>query len=198
MSTIILNAEKATGKINAFARDLTITEYFENSLLLPLKFLVPLTDELGNFIGQENVNAEIPIIGQLFQKNETVIDSTVILITDDPDYETQKITLRVPKTLFEVLTEMNDSVGVGETTSQIVNDVITIKVGDYEFKVNTHETFTNLYKEETILAHDSEKYNFDVIVDEKYFTDDTTYNIRSFIDTGIYSDGEVTVSTVEE
>lgn len=198
MSTIILNAEKENGKVNSFARDLSISEYFENSLLLPLNFLVPLTDDLGNFIGQENINAEIPIIGQLFQKNETVVDSTVILITDNPDYETEEISLRVPKSLYEVLSEMNGSVGVGETTNQEVGDVITVKISDYEFKINTHETFTNFYKEETLLAHDKSKYNFDVIIDEKYFTDDDTYNIRSFIDTGIYLNGEVTVSSVEE
>lgn len=196
MSSIILNANKETGRIHGFARDITIAEYYENNQVFPLKFAVPITDDLGNFLTQENVNAELPIIGQLYQKNETINDATVILITDDLNYEDQEVTLKIPKTLFEVLSEMNDSVGVG-TTAQTINDVITITVGDYEFNVNTKETYTNFFKEEVVKAYDLEKYNFEVIVSEKYFTDDI-YTIRSFMDTGIYSNGEVKVLPVEE
>lgn len=196
MSSIILNANKENGKIHGFARDLTIAEYHENNQIFPLKFSVPITDDLGNFLTQENINAEIPIIGQLYQKNGTINDVDVILLTDNPEYEKEEVELKVPKTLFEVLTEMNSSVGVA-TTTQVVNDVITITVGNYNFKVNTKETYTNFFKEEIVKAYDSKKYNFKVIVDEKYFTDDI-YTIRSFMDTGIYSNGEVTVSSIEE
>lgn len=196
MSSIILNANKETGRIHGFTRDITIAEYYENKQIFPLKFAVPITDDLGNFLTQENVNAELPIIGQLYQKNETINDATVILITDDLNYEDQEVTLKIPKTLFEVLSEMNDSVGVG-TTAQTLNDVITITVGDYEFNVNTKKTYTNFFKEEVVKAYDLEKYNFEVIVSEKYFTDEI-YTIRSFMDTGIYSDGEVKVLPVEE
>lgn len=198
MSNIILNVDKATNKITGFARDITLAEYFENYQLLPLNFLVPILDESGNYLSNTQVNAEIPIIGQLYQKNETIIDTNVVLILNEGVDVSSEVSIKIPKTLFEVLEETEDKSSVGiASTDQTLKDIMNIYIGDYTFEVNTKETYTNFYKDEVVKAFESESNVFSTIVNRKYFENDDLYNVRNIMDHGYYSNGEINLLSGE-
>lgn len=198
MSNIILNVDKATNKITGFARDITLAEYFENHQLLPLNFLVPILDESGNYLSNTQVNAEIPVIGQLYQKNETIVDTNIILILNEGVDVNSEVSIKIPKTLFEVLEETEDKSSVGiASTDQTLKDIMTIYIGDYTFEVNTKETYTNFYKDEVVKAFESESNVFSTIVNRKYFENDDLYNVRNIMDHGYYSNGEINLLSGE-
>lgn len=198
MSSIILNVDKATNKITGFARDITLAEYFENYQLLPLNFLVPILDESGNYLSNTQINAEIPVIGQLYQKNETIVDTNVVLILNEDVDINSEVSIKIPKTLFEVLEETEDTSSVGiASTDQTLKDIMTIYIGDYTFEVNTKETYTNFYKDEVVKAFESESNVFSTIVNRKYFENDDLYNVRNIMDHGYYSNGEINLLSGE-